>query len=85
MEKDKNQSHILPELDDEDREHIRAVFYEEVAPKLLKLDARLGNLNCEFAGEQYKNWNIEFKSVGSNFDIVEFEYDEDGAGMDLDL
>ena len=42
-------------------------------------------LNCEFAGEQYRNWNIRFKSVGSGFDIVEFEYDEEGCGIDLDL
>ena len=33
----------------------------------------------------YKDWSIQFKSAGSDFDIVEFEYDENGEGIDLDL
>ena len=73
------------ELSDEDQGHIRTLFHEEVVPKLIKLDARLGTLSCEFAGEQYKNWTLQFESVGNDFEIVDFEYDEDGAGIDLDV
>ncbi len=75
----------LYELDDDDRDLIRDIFIEEIIPKLRKLDARLGNLNCDFAGEQYRNWNIVFRSSGTGFEIVDFEYDEDSDGMDLDL
>ena len=74
-----------PELDDEDRVHITDIFFEEVVPKLRKLDARLGNVNCDFAGEEYRDWTILFRSIGSGFEIVEFEYDKDGEGMDLEL
>ena len=49
------------------------------------MDARIGTLNCEFAGEQYSNWNILFKSMGSDFEIVDFEYDEESYGFSLDL
>ena len=73
------------ELSHEDQGHIRTIFHEEVAPKLLKLGARLGTLSCEFAGEQFKNWMIQFKSVGTDFEIVDFEYEEDGTGIDLDV
>ena len=73
------------ELDDDDRDHIRAAFHEEVVPKLTTLGARLGNLSCEFAGEEYKNWTIQFRSAGSDFEIVEFEYDEEAEGLSLDL
>ena len=76
---------IKKELSDEDRVHIREVFYDEIVPKLKNSHARLGNLNCDFAGEQYKYWNIQFKSAGSDFDIVEFEYDEEGCGLDLEM
>jgi hypothetical protein len=85
MGKEKNQIKLVDELDDEDMVHIREIFYEEIVPKLIKRDARLGNLSCEFAGEKYKNWMIQFQSKGSDFDIVEFEYDEDGESIDLDL
>ena len=73
------------ELDDDDKSHITDIFFEEIVPKLRKLDARLGNVNCDFAGEGYRDWTIRFRSVGSDFEIVDFEYDEDGEGMDLDL
>ena len=85
MGKEKNHIKLVDELDDEDMVHIREIFYEEIVPKLIKCDARLGNLSCEFAGEQYKNWILQFQSKGSDFDIVEFEYDEDGESIDLDL
>lgn len=74
-----------PELDDDDKTRITDIFFEEVVPKLRKLDARLGNVNCDFAGEKYRDWTILFRSIGSDFEIVDFEYDEDGEGMDLDL
>ena len=74
-----------PELHDEDRTHITYIFFEEIVPKLRKLDARIGNVNCDFAGEEYKDWTILFRSIGSDFEIVDFEYDEEGEGMDLDL
>ncbi|MBW2118120.1 MAG: hypothetical protein JRF53_09710 [Deltaproteobacteria bacterium] len=52
-------------------------------PRLMIMHARIGNINCEFAGEQYKNWVIEFRSTRSGFDIVDFEYDEDSRSFDL--
>lgn len=76
---------IIKELSDEDRDYIRETFHKDIVPKLKKSHARLGMLNCDFAGEVYKYWNIQFKSVGSDYDIVDFEYDEEGCGIDLDL
>jgi len=81
----RNQNYTTHELDDEDRFHITEIFLREISPKLGRLGARMGTLNCEFAGKQYKNWNIQFKSAGSDFNIVDFIYDEDSAGIDLDL
>jgi len=85
MEREKNQINLVDELDDDDKAHITEIFFENIVPKLIKRGARIGNLNCDFAGEQYKKWSIHFKSKRSDFDIVEFEYDEDGYGMDLAL
>lgn len=85
MRNEEDLANIAHELADEDQEHIRGVFHDEVVPKLVKHGARLGSLSCEFAGEQFRKWTIQFRSVGDDFEIVEFEYDEDGAGIDLDL
>ena len=85
MRGEKDLASTVHELSHEDQEFIRTVFHEEVVPKLVKLDARSGMLSCEFADEQFKNWMIQFKSVGDDFEIVDFEYDEDGAGIDLDV
>lgn len=74
-----------PELSDEDKHRIIESFHEEVVPKLRKLHARLGTLSCEFAGERYRNWVVQFRSAGSDFEIQEFEYDEDAGDLDLDL
>jgi hypothetical protein len=74
-----------PELDEEEQEHIRAVFDDEVVPKLERHSARQGTLNCEFAGKEYEHWTIEFRSDGDGFEIVSFEYDEEADGLDLDL
>lgn len=72
------------ELDDDDKAFITEIFFEEVIAKLKRMDARIGTLNCDFAGDQYKNWNIYFKSKGPGFEIVDFEYDEDSYGFSLD-
>ena len=85
MKKEEDHFKLVDELDDDDKAYIRDVFFEHIVPKLIKCDARLGNLSCEFAGEKYKNWMIQFQSKRSGFDIVEFEYDEDGESIDLDL
>ena len=85
MEMQKNQIKLADELDDVDKAYITEIFFEDMVPKLIKRDARIGNLSCEFAGEQYKNWNIRFRSRGQDFDIIEFEYDEEGNLIDLDL
>lgn len=71
------------ELDDEDRIHIIEVFHEDVVPRLMKMDARIGNISCEFAGEKYRNWVIEFRSNRSGLEIVGFEYDEGARGINL--
>ena len=76
---------LTKELDDDDRFHIMEIFSEVIVPKLRALNARTGNLSCGFAGEKYINWGIRFRSVGSDFEIVEFEYDENGADIDLDV
>ncbi len=76
---------IKHELDDEDKVYINEIFLDEVVAKLQKMDARIGTLNCNFAGDQYRNWNILFRSKGPGFEIVDFEYDEDSDGIDLDL
>lgn len=75
----------LIQLSDEDQEHIRDVFEADMVPKLAGLGARLGMLNCGFAGERYRYWSLRFRSAGSGFEIVEFEYDEEGDGIDLDI
>jgi hypothetical protein len=72
-------------LTDEEKSEIQELFYEVIVPKLKKLDARLGTTSCEFAGPRYAHWMIQFKSRGNDFEIVDFEWDETGAGIDLDL
>ncbi len=74
-----------PELSDEEKHHLREVFFDKVVPKLIRHHARSGMVSCEFAGSEYRSWQIRFRSSGSGFDIVDFEYDEEGAGLDLDL
>ena len=85
MRSEEDLANAVHELSDDDQAHIRTLFHEKVEPKLMKLGARLGTLNCEFAGEQFKNWTVRFRSVGNDLEIVEFEYDEDGAELDLDV
>jgi hypothetical protein len=85
MTKEKEKFLSEDELDEDDMESIRQVFFRDIVPKLKRLDARLGTLNCEFAGKKYRHWTIRFESQGSGFDIVDYEYDEDSEGIDLDL
>ena len=85
MKRKVTRNDIRPELSDDDKFHIMELFFEEIAPKLAILHARVGNFNCEFAGREYQNWNIHFHSRGSGFEIVEIYYDEEGGGLDLDL
>jgi hypothetical protein len=80
-----NHERKQPCLGDEDEEYIREVFYSEIVPKLIRLHARNGVLGCEFAGSQFIHWQIHFRSRGKGFDILDFEYDEEGCGIDLDL
>ena len=80
----KTHTDLQHELDDDDKAFITEIFFEKVVAKLKRIDARIGTLNCDFAGDQYKNWNIHFKSKGPGFEIVDFEYDEDSYGFSLD-
>lgn len=84
MKNGKDPSRSARELEEEDKLHILQVFLDEIVPKLRQLDARLGTLNCRFAGEKYRYWNLHFNSAGSDFRIIDFEYDEDSRILDLD-
>ena len=74
---------VRPALDDDDKAHIAEVFDEDVVPRLMIMQARAGNINCDFAGAEYKNWVIEFRSTRFGFEIVDFEYDEDSRSFEL--
>lgn len=76
-------SPLKGELSDDDRLHITEVFEEEVVPKLRMMDARAGNLNCSFAGEEYCNWVVQFRPTRFGFEIVDFEYDENSRSFEL--
>lgn len=82
MKEMENTIHVL---EDHELIHIRQIFDEDVVPKLERLQARTGSLSCRFAGDPYKNWILHFKETASGFEILDFEYDEDAAEMDLDL
>ena len=71
------------ELDDDDKFHITEIFQREIAARLMQMDARSGNISCEFAGPPYRNWVIEFKSSRWGLEIVGFEYDEDTRSFNL--
>ena len=84
MNGEQTQIDLKSELDDEDKVYITEIFFEKIVAKLKRMDARIGTLNCDFAGDQYKNWNIHFKSKGAGFEIIDFEYDKDSYGFSLD-
>ncbi len=83
MDQKEEQIPLKEELDDEDKIHITEVFREDVAPQLMRMHARIGNINCEFAGKEYRNWVIEFKSSRFGFEIVDFVYDENSRSFHL--
>ena len=68
-----DKAHGPYELDDEDKAKIIEVFDEEIVPRLRNLQARIGTICCDFAGDDYKNWIVHFTSRGRGFDIVDFE------------
>lgn len=80
----KTHTDLQHELDDDDKALITEIFFDEVVTELNRMDARIGTLNCDFAGNQYKNWNIHFKSKGPSFEIIDFEYDEDSYSFSLE-
>ena len=73
------------EMTDEDLALIQESFFEKILPKLQRLEARLGNIDCSFAGEKYKNWILTFRSAGPGFEIVDIEFDPEADTFDLDL
>ncbi len=83
MNNKESQAHPKDKLDEVDKLHITEIFHEDVEPRLMRMNARAGNINCEFAGEQYRNWVIEFKSTRYGFEIVDFEYDENSRSFEL--
>jgi hypothetical protein len=74
---------MVDELSEEDKLHIREVFAEEIEPRLIRMQARIGTLNCDFAGEKHKDWILYFKSNRSGFEIVDFEYDDSSRSIKL--
>ncbi len=83
MVKNRSPEHREETLSEEDKLEIMDAFSEKMVPKLKKLNARIGSLNCTFAGPRYKHWLIYFKEAGSDFEISEFEYDRDSRDLDL--
>ena len=83
MEEIKDKNRLKLDIDENDKSFIIEVFNEKMVPKLRFLNARIGTLNCDFAGEQFGNWIIHFRSIGDDFRIVDFEYDDETAGLDL--
>jgi hypothetical protein len=71
------------DLSENEKFEIMTAFSEQVVPKLKKLHARIGSLNCAFAGPRYSNWLVHFREIRSDFEITEFEYDEDSRDLDL--
>jgi hypothetical protein len=71
------------DLSENEKFEIMTAFSEQVVPKLKKLHARIGTLNCAFAGPRYSNWLVHFREIRSDFEITEFEYDEDSRDLDL--
>ncbi len=71
------------ELEDDHKLHITERFEEDIAARLMQMDARCGNISCEFAGAEYRNWVLEFKSSRWGLEIVDFEYDEDTRSFNL--
>jgi len=72
------------DLSEEDKIIIIDKFEREIVPKLIiKLQGRIGVLNCGFAGKKYEKWNLIFRAKGNGFEIIDFEYDEESIELDL--
>jgi hypothetical protein len=72
------------ELTEEDKAVIIEKFEKEIASNpMMKMLGRTGVLNCIFAGEKYKDWNIIFRSKGDGFEIIDFEYDPESREVKL--
>ena len=77
------QRDMIEELTEDDKVQIMTAFLEDIVPKLKKLNARIGALNCAFAGPQYRNWLLHFRETCADFEITEFEYDKNSRDLDL--
>lgn len=71
------------DLLEEDRIRITEIFQEDIAPRLLRMDARVGSICCEFAGSEFRNWVLQFNSSRFGLEVVDFFYDEDARTFDL--
>ncbi len=72
------------ELSEEDKAFIIEKFENEIAPKtMMKMVGRVGVINCAFAGEEYKDWNIIFRAKGDGFEIIDFEYDPESREVKI--
>ncbi len=72
------------ELTEEDKAIIIDKFEKEIASKtMMKMVGRIGILNCTFAGEEYKDWNIIFRAKGDGFEVIDFEYDPESREVKL--
>ena len=56
-------SENLPDIDEDEKLFLSELFQEEIVPKLTRLGARLGTINCGFAGDKYQKWNICFRGI----------------------
>ncbi len=81
----KEKDAIRTSLEEDDVFLISDLFHSVVVEKLKKLHAKNGIITCGFAGEKYGNWLLQFRSAGSGFEIVGFEFDDRAEEMDLDL
>jgi len=85
MAENELKAEALLELNADDEALIMQLFYERMVPLLERADARIGTLNCRFAGDAYRHWNLHFCSAGSSFQITGLEYDETSDELSLDL
>ena len=80
-----HQSLTPAQLSGHEEMYLREAFIKEMVPKLKAYHARTGTISCGFAGEQYENWMIFFRSAHDDYDIVKFEYYKAGSNMSFDL
>lgn len=85
VEKKGRSLQLMPKtvLEEEDKIYLTQRFEEEIVPRLKKYQARVGSIGCEFAGEEYSPWLIHFRAKGMDFEILEFEYDENARSPEF--